>query len=108
MSMVRRLEYDIRERLAEDNGRFFDLALHRENHIFKNVAEFEAVMHAARQVGAHVFETRDTCHVPDGGHTFLLDGDEERQVYYFMHPRDSYLVQMWILDRVRGGQVWSV
>ena len=105
MSMVRRLEYDIRESLPEGDGGFFDLALRRADHIFKSRNEFEAVMHAAREVGAHVFETRDTCHVPDGGHTFLLEGDGGRPVYYFMHCRDSYLVQLWILDCVRGARV---
>lgn len=106
--MVRRLEYDIRELLTEAGERFFELALGRTDHIFQDVCEFDAVMYAARQVGAHVFETRDMRRIPDGGHTFLLEEEGQEAMYYFMNWRDSYLVQLWIINRLRGARVGLV
>tara|TARA_A100001015_G_scaffold271611_1_gene325393 strand:- start:3614 stop:3955 length:342 start_codon:yes stop_codon:yes gene_type:complete len=108
MSMVRRLESDIRDALSgegqREQGRFFELTMQRADHLLRSVDEFRAVACAAEAVGAHIFETRDMRRVPDGGHTFLLEGDD-KSVYYFMHCRDSYLVQLWILDRIRGAKV---
>lgn len=107
--MVRGLEYDIREKFSggslESNGEFFELALWRADHILGTQDEFDVVCHAARAVGAHVWETRDMRHVPDGGHTFLVEDDDKKHVYYFMHCRDSYLVRLWILERLRGAKV---
>ena len=107
--MVRGLEYDIRGAFSGDSftssGRFLELALRSTDHLLGTRDEFEVVCHAARVVGAHVWQTRDMRHVPDGGHTFLVEDDEKKHVYYFMHCRDSYLVRLWILKRLRGAKV---
>ena len=117
MGMVRRVENDVREittaRVCAGENRgftgkqFFDMTIKTSlYHTLKDKAELDVFLYAARQVQAHVFEAPKMDGVPDGGHTFIFwDESEKKDVYYYMHFRDSYLMQLWVLDRIRGQRV---